>query len=568
MTIKQQDENSIKPLQVMAKNNFFLLFFLLFNATLFAQEKSFYWIELNNKTTSTHSISSPETFLTQAAIDRRVKQNISITEQDLPVPKNYIDEINGFDDVEVHNTSRWMNAILIKTHNLVSVNQIKALSYVKNSDSIQISGLKTQTESQHKFQSFDKKNNAQVWFTNPTYGPAYNQIHLHNGEILHEAGNKGEGMTIAIIDAGFTGSQANLSLSSAFQNKQILGVRNFIENSNDVYKNSNHGTYVFTTIAGNIDGTYLGTCPNANYWLLMSEDVESETIIEEHYWLFAAEYADSVGVDVINTSLGYTEFDDASQNHTYADMDGNTTIAALAADIAASKGILLFNSNGNSGSNSWRYLGTPADADSVIAVGATDSLGVIAPFSSLGPTSDGDIKPNIVGQGFPSAIYHNDGYVDFGSGTSFSGPILCGLGTCLWQAFPDKTNMEIKTIIEESAHIYNTPDEYYGYGIPDFAKALNLLGVNSYPENYKTSIFPTLVSEQLTLQVLSPRASTIQFQLYDNLGKLIYQTEITLIENKQLYPIDIDSLSLNKGVFHVVLNDENNFSFSTQIIKR
>lgn len=553
----------------MAKNKLFLFILFISFFNLQAQDKAFYWVEFADKATSTHSVNNPETFLSQKSIDRRDRQSISVTEQDLPVPQSYLNAVKGFADIELHNTSRWMNAALIKTDNATSINSIKALSFVKQFDSIQPSGIKSE-DPKEKFEKIDvtPKNNVQATFGNPIYGAAFNQIHLHNGEVLHQEGYQGENMTMAIIDAGFTGAQANLGLSSAFSNSQVLGVKNFIENSTDVYKSSTHGTYVFTTIAGNITGTYVGTSPNADYWLLMSEDVTSETIVEEYYWLFAAEYADSVGVDVINTSLGYTEFDDPTQNHTYADMDGNTTVAAKAADIAASKGMLLFNSNGNSGNNAWTYLGTPADADSVIAVGATDSLGFVASFSSLGPASDGDIKPNITGQGAPAALYHNDGFVTYGSGTSFSGPILSGLGTCLWQAFPNKTNMEIKDMIEQSSHIYTAPDEFYGYGIPDFAKAFGLLGGGDITSTNDFLIYPTLFDDRITLQISSNNINSIEIQLFDVLGKLFYESKFILEVNEPVNFINLEHLNLPKGIYNMVVSLDKGSRFTTKVVKR
>lgn len=563
--MKQLAEFYINQLSNMGKNKILVIILYFFCLSSNAQDKAFYWIELTDKSTSTHSVSSPETFLTQKAIDRRNRQNIAISNQDLPVPKSYIDAINAFVDVEIHNTSRWMNAVLIKTDNQSSLNQIKALSFVKSSDSIQLSGLKSQETYRHKMEEPDFGKKSQISNVDLIYGSAFNQIHMHNGEVLHEKGNWGENMTIGVIDAGFTGAQANLSLSNAFLSNQVLGTRNFIENSNDVYKNSTHGTYVFTTIAGNLTGDYVGTCPNASYWLLMSEDVASESIIEEYYWLFAAEYADSVGVDVLNTSLGYTEFDDPTQNHTYADMDGNTTIAAIASDIAASKGILLFNSNGNSGNNAWTYLGTPADADSVIAVGATDSSGIIASFSSLGPSSDGDIKPNIAGQGAPSALYHNDGYVVYGNGTSFSSPILCGLGTCLWQAFPDKTNMEIKDIIERSSHIYQSPDDFYGYGIPDFSEAYELLRVEDNTLN-NIEVFPSYFHNQFSIQY-SNQINALDIQMFDNIGKLHYQKKLIINTNQSANTLNVSPLFLPKGIYHIVITDDNNNQFKKKLIK-
>ncbi len=238
---------------------------------------------------------------------------------------------------------------------------------------------------------------------------------------------------------------------------------------------------VLSTMAGNVPGLLVGTAPGASYWLLRSEDAGSEYVVEEDNWIAAAEYADSVGADVINSSLGYTDYDDNNQSYTYADMDGNTARVTRGADIAASKGILVVNSAGNSGNNFWRYIGAPADADSIITVGAVNSLGIIASFSSLGPTSDGRVKPTVCGQGEGTYVVSSADGVYPGNGTSFSSPVMAGAVTCLWQANPSFNNMELIDAIKRSASRYSSPDSLYGYGIPNMAVAHMVLSGQELP---------------------------------------------------------------------------------------
>ena len=285
---------------------------------------------------------------------------------------------------------------------------------------------------------------------------------------MYNLGFRGQGIEIAVIDAGFWKVDEVTGLKHMTENGQIISVLDVVDADGSVYEDHYHGEIVLGCLAGFREGEYIGPACEAGFHLIRTEDVFSETIIEEYNWIRGAEYADSIGVDMINTSLGYTEFDDPSQNHTYNDMDGNTTIAAIGADIAASKGILLFTSAGNSGTNSWKFIGTPGDADSTVTVAATDSMGVIAPFSSYGPAPDGAVKPNVASVG--SNIYilapWNDSLA-LGSGTSFSSPFLCGMTAALWQALPNKSNMEIKALLESSASLYPASDSTLGYGIPD-----------------------------------------------------------------------------------------------------
>jgi serine protease AprX len=352
-----------------------------------------------------------------------------------------------------------------------------------------------------------------------------------NGDYLHAAGYTGEGLTCAIIDAGFTNVDELSVFERLFDNGQILGTFDFVEGDADVFGHNAHGTHVFTIMGANEPGVYVGAAPDANYWLFRTEDAASETLLEEYNWLAAAEFADSVGVDLINSSLGYSTFDNTSNNHSYADMDGNTTVISKAADMAASKGILVVVSAGNQGNKPWHYVTAPADADSVLSVGAVDSLKQYVSFSSVGPSADGQIKPNIVGQGHNTAYVGTDGNLKHGNGTSFSAPLIAGLATCLWQAYPEKNNMDIIGLIESSASQAQNPDNHLGYGIPNFYTAM-LQGNNdpilNFDEEMVAFVYPNPFANDASIYYYANLNEIITLQLYDYTGRLLasYATEV------------------------------------------
>ena len=325
------------------------------------------------------------------------------------------------------------------------------------------------------------------------YGNSFNEIHLHNGEFLHNIGLRGSGMQIALLDNGFNNYTSFDAFDSVNANNQVLGTWDFVAREQNVSDDGSHGMSCFSTIAANIPGQFIGKAPQANFWLYQTEDNSSEYPIEEFNWACGAEKADSSGADVISSSLGYATFDNASLNHTYADMNGNTTMAVIAADLAAKKGVLVFVSNGNFGTSAWHYLSTPADGDSVIAVGAVNTNGVVGSFSSYGPSSDGQIKPDVASVGVSALLETSGGTIGTGNGTSFACPNMAGLATCLWQGFPEFSNMRIRLALWQSGSKANTPDDRMGYGIPDMKKAfVSLLqqfsSANGTISNCKTTL--------------------------------------------------------------------------------
>lgn len=507
----------------LLSSNFYLLIsvFLLFSQSLYAQvAPNKYQIYFTDKNLNQYTLSNPSEFLSQKALDRRTKQNIAVDMLDLPVSQYYIDSLRNMGFV-VLNKSKWFNCITVQTTDIGLLNALSNISFVKS-----YSKKHAEITSNYINNKFDftQNQNPILKKTLIDYGSAANQIQMLNGHILHNLGFQGQGMTIAIIDAGYINSNILVAFDSLRANNQIIATKDFSEGDNNVYGHHDHGTMVFSIIGSNVPGEFIGTCPKANFMLLRSEDTSTEFVLEEFNWASAAEYADSMGVDVINTSLGYNRFTDSSQDYSYSDLDGNTSTIARAADLASSKGILVVVSAGNEGANSWHYITTPADADSVLTVGAVDSNENYAALSSTGPTPDGRIKPNIVAQGSGATIYNQNGNIISGSGTSFAAPIITGLAACLWQAHPDLSNMQILEAIEKSASQYSNPDSLLGYGIPDFAVANLLLNNVSYndveTENF-VKLYPNPFYDELNVDFYSVDSQNVKFELYNLLGNKI-----------------------------------------------
>jgi hypothetical protein len=331
------------------------------------------------------------------------------------------------------------------------------------------------------------------------------------------------------------------AFDSLYANNSILGTRDFVEGDEFVYEASSHGTQVLSCMAANLPYLVMGTAPGASYYLFKTEDVGSEFKIEEFNWVAAVEYADSLGVDVINSSLGYTSFNDESMNYKYEDLNGKTGICSRGADIAVEKGMLVVNSAGNEGDGSWKYIGTPADGINVISVGAVKSNGSRASFSSYGPTPDGRIKPNVSAQGSRAVVAAMKGYaVTTTDGTSFSSPIMAGMVTTLWSAFPDKTNWEIKDAIEASGNQSMQPDSSLGFGIPDFFRAYLYLMEAGMAITLKGDMYSsaTLIDNQYKIMVESETAEIINYSLFNKVGQIVYSS--SLIAG----PFDVKSLEI------------------------
>lgn len=422
---------------------------------------------LKDKLGSSYSVDKPEEFLSIKAVERRNKQQIKVNESDLPIVDSYLKKIENIGG-KIVAKSKWNNTVAVHVEDSAQIEKFKNLDFVIDTKLVWRGKPKEVIAEPDTIVSYPidldpKEDNF--------YGYAYDNIKMLKGDTLHARGYMGEGMTIGVIDAGFN----NYPKIEFLDNINLIGYKNFVQENESLFKQENqHGLNVISCIATNKPNLFVGTAPHADFWMLGTEDSSSEYPIEEDYWAEAIEFADSVGVDVINTSLGYTDFDYPAESYTRATLDGKTAMISKSAGLAAKKGMFLVISAGNSGNKSWGKVSAPADAHDVLTVGAVARDSIIAPFSSRGLTADLRIKPDVVALGSFSMVIEDEGRVALKSGTSFSSPIMCGMVACLWQAFPTLTNYELLEIIREAGDRYDDPSSIYGFGIPDMEKAMDL----------------------------------------------------------------------------------------------
>ncbi len=522
-----------------------VIFFIFKMHCVYGQSNN-WWIFFNDKCTDSISLS-------EKSIERRHSNGIEFDQFDYPVCSSYIDSLNK-NHLSIRNISRWLNAVSISVDSLQVLESILAYNFVK-----EIKPVQTLLKNSHDdIINFKYDSDHFLKQTPLLYGYSYNQLDMLGGVDLHNEGFLGDDILIAVFDAGFEGVESLPIFDNLWSNNQILDTYDFVDNDINVFHGSSHGTMVLSTMGGYMPDSLIGTAPNANFMLFKTEDSSSETLVEEDNWAAAAEYADSIGVDIINSSLGYTIlYDDTLNSHSYSDMDGNSTIITNAADLAASRGILVINSAGNSAGNDWYYIGAPADGDSVLAVGAVNAQGNIASFSSRGPSYDGRVKPNVCAQGVQAVVADLDSTIRVANGTSFSAPILAGLAACLWQTNTDLTNMDILNMIEESAHLFSNPNDSLGYGIPNLHQAyLNSLSANVELNNI--NIYPNPFHD--IFHIKNSSNEDISVDIFNIMGTLIYSKSIS--KNNPLFLID-DLSYYPTGVFFIKINDVNTY----QIIK-
>ena len=504
------------------KQFIFLLFLLLFQTNYSQDEDA--WVFFADKPQANSYLTNPLSMLSQRALDRRARLGISLDQTDVPVDSYYIEQIRQATGITYKAKSKWLNAVHV-TGSQADIQNLLNLSFV-NKIEFANKNIGTITRP-HPFTNQNQQ--VVTRLVNYDYGAGADQINLLHGEIMHQNDYTGEGVLIGIIDAGFIDVDTAALFQHLFQNNKVLDVFNFVSNDTDVYQFSMHGSGVLSTIAANTQGELVGTAPGVSVALYVSEDVSQEMPIEETYWAEAAERADSLGVDVINTSLGYQTYDRPEYNYTMADLDGQTSFISRAADIAVSRGINVVIAAGNSGNSSWPKIGMPADATNVITVGAVDSTGLKASFSSIGPTADGRIKPDVMAQGMNCMVYWN-GQVQGGSGTSFASPITAGMVACMVQAFPNKTPAQIKQDLLSISDRYNNPDNDYGYGIPDFSQ-YNLNKIKTF-EQKNALIYPNPASGFLFIK----SKNITDYQIFTFDGRVV------LSEKSKQNKIDVSNL--------------------------
>jgi len=515
------------------------------------------WVYFKDKPSEKQFISAPLKMLTQRSLNRRMRYNISLDFKDVPVEESYVLHIKNAEGVKILARSKWLNALHVQGSqaailNLMDTDFVANVQFANKSlnSSAKISNSKKIVRQKNKFEVA----------TDFEYGEATNQIKIMRGEILHENNFTGEGMQIAVIDGGFPNVDTFLAFERIRNNNQILGGYDFVNRDSNFYSGHYHGMSVLSTIAGYIENEFVGTAPDAEFYLFISEDVDNETPLEESLWVEAAEKADSLGVDVINTSLGYTTFDNPNYNHTYEDMNGETTFISRGAEIAFSRGMIVVNAAGNEGDNDWHYISAPADANSVLSIGAVFFFGSldIAPFSSFGPTSDDRVKPDVCAIGaFAAGIDESGNLTSILFGTSFASPIMTGVAACLWQAFPEKSNAEITQLIKESAHLFLNPTNQEGYGVPNFETIFNIL-IEETPEVVLENIqpFPNPVENEINFK-FSTTSEEVEVIIYNLLGQVISEEIIS-----KLYPVK-DISYLAKGVYLMQLS----YDAKTETIK-
>ena len=409
------------------------------------------------------SVNRPEQFLSPLSIERRKRQGLPVDVTDLPIAPAYLDSVSRT-GIEIVGQSKWNNTLLVKIHKEKELNKLNSLSFITKKLKV-FSSPDSITE--RKRSSFRKELNS--WESVPIhYGAAAEQLKSLGGQRIHERGFYGNGMMIAVFDGGFM----NVDRIPALHGVKLAGLKDFVvPKSNNIFEEMEHGTMVLSTMAANAPNLYVGVAPEAQYVLVRCEDERTESLAEEDYWASAAEYADSLGVDVINSSLGYHDFDDVKTNHLYWEQDGETALISHTASMCADKGIICVNSAGNDGMGVWKKINFPADAKNILTVGSINEQGKNAAFSAVGPTADGRIKPDVMAYGSPTSVITGRGSIINDNGTSFSSPLIAGMTACLWQALPHKTAKQIIKLVKMAGNNQQHPDNIYGYGVPDFWKA-------------------------------------------------------------------------------------------------
>jgi hypothetical protein len=515
-----------------------------------AQGATKFWIKLADKNGTPYSVSTPTAFLTQKSVNRRVAQGVLVDQTDLPVTPAYVTQIDNIANVKVLYASKWLNSVAVSissTNGTVistATNAINSLSFVVN------------TNPSNKFRVvYDKEvsenvnTHAKAQGIIEYYGNGYDQAQQINAVCLHGYGFRGKGMTIAVMDAGFDNANNLPAFDSLFARGGVLGTRDFVEGGNSVYEDNSHGMKVLSCMAACQPSAMVGTAPDADYWLLRTEDVATETPSEEYNWIRAAEFSDSVGVDILTTSLGYTTYDVAlsALNHTYSGLNGKTYPMSIAATMAVRKGMFVLNAAGNDGAGSWQFIGVPADADSICTVGAVNISGNYENWSSKGPTSDGRIKPDLVARGLATWVARTTGGYEQGNGTSYATPVLAGAIACFWQRHSTFNTMKVLDTLRKTASNNLTPNNTMGWGIPNMcALPVGVKEVNSMANVFR--VFPNPTTNKITVMVTDKSYEVQTIELRNVLGAVLKTITITSDETV----IDLNSYA--NGVYFIKVN--------------
>jgi subtilisin family serine protease len=531
--------------------NIIVIFLVCLSSSLLGAETdgNIYWIQLNTKAGTPFSTNQAEFYLSQRSIDRRTNHGIEIDSTDLPANPAFIDSLRlmGF---AVQHTSRWLNGAIANYQGTTPVDSVllpSFVSFVQQTKGVQLKSIN------NKFDKIDS-------LTASYYGSSTDQITMLNGQLIHQY-SKGNGVQIAVIDAGFLNADKLEVFDSLYARNGVLGTFDFANPGNNVYNEHSHGTNVLSILAANHPGKMIGTAPDASYWLLRTEVDPTESPVEEDYWIVAAEFADSVGCDVISTSLGYTTFDNGLLNHNYGEFTGDSIRISKAANLAVKKGVVVVCSAGNDGYKAWHYISAPSEARDVLSVAAVNNLREITSFSSRGLGDSAFVpKPDVAAMGQGTAIIQTDGSYSSGSGTSFSAPIIAGMAACLVGIFPESSATAIIQMIREAGHLYPEHSDEYGYGIPDFGKfiAKIIQSKKDFSENNSITFFPNPFDDHL---YFISQNKIERIEIYSFNGHIVFSTgkDDPVLRNQTLTSLS----NLPKGLYFAVVRDQK----SVQTIK-
>lgn len=523
-----------------------------------AQRAGQYLLLFRDKAGTSFRTDQPAQFLSARAVVRRQRQRIAITERDLPVSATYVQGLRQA-GARVLYTSRWLNAALVEA-TAAQLPALLALPYVKGLETGRVLNNARLAPTSPQVAVGQRASKFGQAATIPAYGSSAFQLQQLGVDKMHDQGYHGETMLVAILDAGFLRANSVPYLSPLFAENRVLATYDFPDRETNVYNDDDHGLNVLSVMAAEAPNQLYGPAYKASYLLLRTEIAATENPVEEAYWLVGAEYADSTGADVINSSLGYTTFDNPADNHTYADLTGSKTLISRAATWAAEAGIVVVNSAGNEGAEAWRYISAPADSPGVLTIGAIDRNGLLARFSSVGPAPDGRVKPDLVALGQGVVLGTSAGTVSSGNGTSFSSPLVAALATGFWQAHPTLTATQVRNILRQSGSQAGRPDAQYGYGIPNFERAHQLASaqelLTTYP-NTALVVYPNPFSdgERLSLTLADdeqPQPLTIR--VTNLAGQSVFQRSFATGENGSL---SIQLADLQSGIYLLSVQSEN-----------
>ena len=535
-----------------------MLLALLVVGTIAAQEDALVFFADKDNVSS--ALANPISILTQESLDRKQLHSTPIDERDVPVNEDYIAEIKAANGITVYAKSKWMNSVYVRGSES-NINSLLGLAFVNEVEFMDkslnlIGGNVGDPDDKFVIENQSSRINYE-------YGAAANQVEMIGADFLHQQDFNGEGMVVAVLDSGFPTILSNPAFDHINDEDRVIDTYDFVTRQVSPDGSGSHGLKTSSDIAGLDDGNFAGTAPGASFVYYVTEEGGAENPVEEAYWLEALERADSLGVDVVNTSLGYQDFDNSAYDYEYDDLDGETTIGARAGTLAFDKGMLLVTSGGNDGNGGFGFVASPGDSRGVLTVGAVDADENYVSFSSFGPTVDGRVKPDVMAQGAVAAVIDENGNVDFNNGTSFSSPIMAGAIASLWQSKPEATNAQIMQIVRESAHLFDAPTSQMGYGIPNFEDAytaLQLLTLEDVLAATQFGMYPN-PAENFVNFSLPKNVTSTSVSLYTLSGQLL-NTKMLSSEDSQL---DISTLAT--GIYLATIVSENN-SNSFKIIKK